>query len=78
MRVIVFACPTISKDQVLEILPDATVAPPAEQGDVDFARFGLGADVILLIDRAHRERLPVWHKRDPSGCGRRGVPEVVS
>jgi hypothetical protein len=27
-------CPTISKDQVLEILPDATVLPPAEQGDV--------------------------------------------
>ena len=36
--------------------------PPAEQGDVDFARFGLGADVILLIDGVHRQRLPVWHK----------------
>ncbi|MGB7790097.1 MAG: hypothetical protein WBL39_02705, partial [Terrimicrobiaceae bacterium] len=56
----------------------ATVVPPVEQGDVEFTRFPFRADVILLIDRAHRERLPVWHKRDPSGCGRRGVPEVVS
>ena len=41
-----FAGPTISKDQILEILPDALLLPPAEQGDVDFARFSLGADVI--------------------------------
>ena len=78
MRVIIFAGPTISKDRILEILPDATVVPPVEQGDVEFTRFPFRADVILLIDRAHRERLPVWRKRDPSGCGRRGVPEVVS
>jgi hypothetical protein len=78
MRVIVFAGPTISKDEILEILPEATVLPPTEDGDVEFERFTLRADVILLIDRAHRERLPVWHKRDPSGCGQRGVPEVVS
>jgi hypothetical protein len=32
---------------------------PPEKANVDFARFGLGADVILLIDRAYRERLPV-------------------
>ena len=42
MRVIVSAGPIISKDQILEILPDATVMPPAEQGDVDFARYRLG------------------------------------
>jgi len=30
-RVIILAGPTIQKDQVLEILPKATVLPPADQ-----------------------------------------------
>jgi hypothetical protein len=65
MRVIVFAGPTISKDEILEILPEATVLPPTEQGDVEFERFTLRADVILLIDRA-----------TGSGC-RSGIKEIL-
>jgi hypothetical protein len=38
------------------------VCGPACQGDVDFARRQLGADIIALIDGVHTLELPVWIK----------------
>jgi hypothetical protein len=62
MKAVVFVGPSLPEAQVKEILPEALVMPPAEQGDIDFARYQLGADVIGLIDGVHTMRLPPLHK----------------
>ena len=62
MRVVIFAGPTNSKEEILEILPGATVLGPAEQGDIDFACRVLRAKLIGLIDGVHSQKLPVLHK----------------
>ena len=61
-KTVVFIGPSLPKDTVREILPEALILPPAEQGDVDYASRQLGADTIVLIDGVHTTRLPVWHK----------------
>ena len=80
MKAVVFVGPTLAKSTVNEILPEALVLPPAEQGDVDFARYQLGADVIGLIDGVHTHRLPVLHKEIlsvlQSGCRVMGAASV--
>lgn len=58
----IFVGPSLSEAEVKRILPESMVLGPAEQGDVDFARYQLGADVIGLIDGVHTMRLPVLHK----------------
>lgn len=60
-RITVFVGPSISRTTVQEIVPDALLLPPAEQGDVHFARHQLGSDVIAMIDGVHSQRLPTWH-----------------
>jgi len=62
MKTVIFVGPSLPESEVKRILPGALIMPPAEQGDVDFARFQLGADVIGLIDGVHTMRLPVLHK----------------
>ena len=62
MKTVIFVGPSLPKEEVLRILPEAMVLPPAEQGDIDFARYQLGADVIGLIDGVHTMRLPPLHK----------------
>lgn len=62
MKTCIFVGPTLPESEVREILPDALILGPAEQGDIDFARRQLGADVIGLIDGVHTLQLPVWHK----------------
>lgn len=62
MKVVIFVGPSLPEDHVKTILPDAMILPPAEQGDVDFARYQLGADVIGLIDGRHTMVLPPLHK----------------
>ena len=62
MKQVVFVGPSLPEEEVKAILPDALVMPPAEQGDIDFARYQLGADLIGLIDGVHTMRLPVLHK----------------
>jgi len=61
MSVAIFVGPSLPREEVIEILPDAMVLPPAEQGDIEFA-YRNGARVIGLIDGVHTNRLPVWHK----------------
>ncbi len=61
MSIVVFAGPTLTHREVLEILPSALVRPPAAQGDVLVAAES-GAQVIGIIDGVF-ERVPsVWHK----------------
>jgi hypothetical protein len=62
VKVVVFVGPTLPEAEIKEILPDAMILGPAVQGDVDFARRQLGADVVALIDGLHTLELPVWHK----------------
>jgi hypothetical protein len=73
MRVVIFLGPSLPKATAQEIVPDALILGPAEQGDVHFARHQLGADVIALIDGVHSQRLPVWHSEvlDALGDGAR-------
>jgi hypothetical protein len=61
-RTVVFVGPSLPREEVASILPDALILPPAEQGDVDYASRQLGAETVLLIDGIHTSRLPVWHK----------------
>jgi hypothetical protein len=62
MKTVIFVGPTLPEAEIKGILPDAMVLGPAAQGDVDFARRQLGADVIGMIDGLHTLELPVWHK----------------
>jgi hypothetical protein len=62
VKQVIFVGPTLPEAEIKEILPDAMILGPAVQGDVDFARRQLGADVIALIDGLHTLELPVWHK----------------
>lgn len=62
MKQVIFVGPSLPEASVKEILPDALILPPAEQGDIDFARYQLGADVIGLIDGKHTMVLPPLHK----------------
>ncbi|MBQ4836757.1 TfuA-like protein [Pseudoalteromonas luteoviolacea] len=61
MKVIVFAGPTISESEVISVLPDASVLPPAKQGDILKAK-ALKPDIILLIDGTFEQHPAVWHK----------------
>lgn len=62
MKTVLFLGPSLPRIAASEILPEALILPPAEQGDVDFAYKQLGAEVIGLIDGVHSTHLPVWHK----------------
>jgi hypothetical protein len=62
MKTVIFAGPSLGKDAIESVVPDALVLPPAEQGDIDFAARQLGADAVGLIDGVHSQRLPPWHK----------------
>jgi hypothetical protein len=62
VKTVIFAGPSIPEAEIEKILPDVMILPPAEQGDIDFARYQLGADVIGLIDGKHTMVLPPLHK----------------
>jgi hypothetical protein len=62
MKTVIFVGPSLPEANIKNILPDALILPPAEQGDIDFARYQLGADVIGLIDGKHTLVLPPLHK----------------
>jgi hypothetical protein len=61
LKTCIFVGPTLPEAEIREILPDASVFPPAEQGDLEFGS-RCGFDIIALIDGVHSQRLPVWHK----------------
>ena len=60
-KVVIFIGPSLPKETVQKLVPDALVLAPAEQGDIDFAARQLGAEVIGFIDGVHRNKLPSWH-----------------
>ncbi|WP_049570346.1 TfuA-like protein [Nonomuraea sp. SBT364] len=60
-RTLVYAGPTISRDQVLAAAPRAEVRPPVARGDLHREEWSRG-DTAVLIDGYYRERLSVGHK----------------
>ncbi len=61
MTAIVFCGPTIDREEVRALLPDATVLGPAACGDV-YRAARKNPDAIGLIDGYFDHRLSVWHK----------------
>lgn len=61
MTVHVFTGPTVSADEVREILPDAVVHPPVGHGDLLRLACGQG-DVLVIVDGFFHNRFPVRHK----------------
>jgi len=62
MSIFVFVGPTLSEQQVLDVLPSATVVPPVARGDVLRLVFNHEPGVIAIIDGYFNSRLAVWHK----------------
>jgi hypothetical protein len=60
-KVVVYAGPTISADEVHAVLPEALVRPPAARGDLLVDQWAAG-DVAVVIDGYFRERRSVGHK----------------
>ena len=61
MKICLFIGPSLPKETVQKLVPNALVCGPMEQGDVDFAVRQLGADVVAMVDGVHRNKLPNWH-----------------
>lgn len=61
MSVIVFAGPSIKREQINQILPNADIRPPAKQGDVYLATYDR-PQIIVLIDGFFESVPAVWHK----------------
>ena len=60
-KVVVYAGPTISADDIRFVLPSAVVRPPAARGDL-LAESWHPGDVAVVIDGYFRERRSVGHK----------------
>ncbi|MFC4586162.1 TfuA-like protein [Sphaerisporangium corydalis] len=60
-KVVVYAGPTISREEVLGVVPQARVRPPAARGDLLKEEWGRD-DTAVIIDGYYRERLSVGHK----------------
>ncbi|MFG1874907.1 TfuA-like protein [Sphaerisporangium sp. NPDC049003] len=60
-KVVVYAGPTISRDEVLGVVPQARVRPPAARGDLLREQWSRD-DTAVIIDGYYRERLSVGHK----------------
>ncbi|WP_432933527.1 TfuA-like protein [Microbispora sp. CA-135349] len=60
-NVVVYAGPTISRDEVLSVVPHARVRPPVARGDL-LAETWSPDDTAVIIDGYYRERLSVGHK----------------
>lgn len=61
MSTYVFLGPTLSRRDAQEILPDATLLPPASAGDV-YRVVKAGASVIAIVDGYFEQVPSVWHK----------------
>ncbi|MFI7033164.1 TfuA-like protein [Microbispora rosea] len=59
--VVVYTGPTISRDEVLGVVPHARVRPPVARGDL-LAEAWSPDDTAVIIDGYYRERLSVGHK----------------
>ncbi|MEU6410408.1 TfuA-like protein [Microbispora sp. NPDC046933] len=60
-NVVVYTGPTISRDEVLSVVPQARVRPPVARGDL-LAETWSPNDTAVIIDGYYRERLSVGHK----------------
>ncbi|MEU6431533.1 TfuA-like protein [Microbispora sp. NPDC046973] len=60
-NVVVYAGPTISRDEVLRVVPHARVRPPVARGDL-LSETWSHDDTAVIIDGYYRERLSVGHK----------------
>ncbi|MBB2741545.1 UNVERIFIED_ORG: hypothetical protein FHR35_001365 [Microbispora rosea subsp. rosea] len=60
-NVVVYTGPTISRDEVLSVMPQARVRPPVARGDL-LAETWNPDDTAVIIDGYYRERLSVGHK----------------
>ncbi|MFH8701980.1 TfuA-like protein [Streptomyces chartreusis] len=61
MSVHVFLGPTLSPEQALAIVPEATIHPPAAHGDL--LRLAVGPDdLVLIVDGVFHQQAPVRHK----------------
>ncbi|TBR41736.1 hypothetical protein CBF23_008995 [Marinomonas agarivorans] len=61
MSIIIFVGPSISREKVLEIAPNANIQPPAKQGDIYLATLQK-PQIIILIDGVFESVPAVWHK----------------
>ena len=62
MTAIVFAGPTLPADAVAALLPEATVLPPARQGDIFRAVRAHRPIALGLIDGVFLHEPAVWHR----------------
>ncbi|MET8160413.1 TfuA-like protein [Sphaerisporangium sp. NPDC005289] len=60
-KVVVYAGPTISPDEIRDVVPGARVRPPVARGDL-LAEDWTRGDTAVIIDGYYRERLSVGHK----------------
>jgi hypothetical protein len=61
MKALVFAGPTLRREEIQRLAPEVTVRGPVACGDV-LSAVREGFDVIGLIDGFFDHRQPVWHK----------------
>lgn len=62
MKIIVYIGPTISKQEVLGIIPGAIIRPPAKQSDILSDVENDRPNCIVLIDGCFHHNLSPWHK----------------
>ncbi|WP_018686720.1 TfuA-like protein [Actinokineospora enzanensis] len=62
MSAVVFLGPSLPRQEAAELLPDATILPPARQSDVITALTELRPSVIALVDGEFHQARSVWHK----------------
>lgn len=66
-RCLVFTGPTLPKDEVLELLPHATVRPPIAGGDLWQVEPAPG-DTVVIIDGYYFQTLAIRHKEIAALC----------
>jgi hypothetical protein len=62
MKPLVYAGITVSEKEVLELIPEAIVKPPAKQSDIISDVIELDPTHLFLIDGRFHQVLPVWPK----------------
>jgi hypothetical protein len=77
MNAIVFVGPTLTRTEAARLAPDATLLPPARQGDVVRAVHDHRPSAIGLIDGAFLDVPAVWH-REILWAMNQGIPMLGS
>ncbi|HJJ46748.1 MAG TPA: TfuA-related McrA-glycine thioamidation protein [Methanocorpusculum sp.] len=61
LNTIIFIGPSLSREEILEYLPNATIRPPVKRGDVSLA-VNEGYSVIVIVDGVFFQSESVSHK----------------